>query len=69
MSFAVKVAYDILDMQSRIDYLEAENDRLRLVEAEHHKFVAESLQHGERMMVGWLDLLTSDKVIIKESTV
>jgi hypothetical protein len=58
----VKFAYQVIEMQERIDYLEAEVERLRDYERKYHKEIDASIKHGEQMMCGWIDLLLSDRV-------
>jgi hypothetical protein len=58
-------AREIVAMERRMEFLECEVDRLREIETRYHELLDQSVKHGEQMMVGWLNLLTSDKVEIK----
>lgn len=61
----VKLAHEVIHMQRRIDYLEGEVERLREYEQKYHDELDASIRHGEQVMVGWLDLLLSDRVTVK----
>lgn len=60
----VKLAHQVIWMQNRLDDLEAENAKLRVMRDEFAEHVRGELQHNEKMMVNWLDLLLSDRVKI-----
>lgn len=64
MSIATQLAHDILDMQDKLDALQREITRLMKIEADYIKLVDETTQHNEKMMVGWIDLLMSDRIKI-----
>jgi hypothetical protein len=62
LPMAVHSAYEIVRLwESHQDAL-AEIERLRDYERKYHELLAESVQHGEKMMLGWMDLLMSDRV-------
>lgn len=60
----VKFAYQVIEMQGRIDYLESEVERLRQYERKYHEEIDASIKHGEKMMGNWLSLLLSDRIKI-----
>lgn len=60
----VKFAYQVIEMQERIDCLESEVERLREYERKYREEVDTSIKHGEQMMGGWLKLLMSDRIKI-----
>lgn len=60
----VKFAYQVIEMQNRIDALEHENSRLLKIEQQYKELLDSSVKHGEQMMGGWLKLLMSDRVKI-----
>lgn len=60
----VKFAYQVIDMQKRIDILEAENAELREYKQRYFDELHSSIEHGEKMMKGWVDLLLSDRITI-----
>jgi hypothetical protein len=58
-------AREIVAMERRMEFLECEVERLQQYEHKYHALLAESVRHGEQMMVGWMDLLMSPKLEIK----
>lgn len=60
----VQFAYQVIEMQDRIDALEHEVTRLSKIEHQYNELLDSSVTHGEQMMGGWLKLLLSDRVKI-----
>lgn len=64
------MAQEIIALHEENAQLRGEVARLQRIEAEYGQQVVEGIKHGEMMMLGWLDLLLSDKVkIIKPGAV
>jgi hypothetical protein len=66
MSTVNEMAREILDIQDELHDLRREVARLRKIEAEFNQYLGESLAHGEKMMVGWLDLILSGNLNLPE---
>ncbi len=49
-STTLNFAYEIIGMQRRIDFLTAENDRLKEIEDKYNKLLNDSIKHGNVMM-------------------
>jgi hypothetical protein len=60
----IQFAHEVLDMQDEIARLNREVTRLMKVEADYHQLLGDSIEHGEKMMVGWIDVLLSDRITI-----
>jgi len=56
-NFAVELAYDIIEMNERIQILELENSRLRKYEEKYNNLMRESIAHSGKMMNNMLDVL------------
>ena len=56
-NFAVGLAYDIIEMNERIQILEFENARLRNYEEKYNNLMRESIAHSGKMMNNMLDVL------------
>lgn len=64
-------AYSVMDfaeaireMDRELQFLRARVEDLQEYERKYHELLDESVKHGQKMMVGWLGLLTSDNVVI-----
>lgn len=67
MPASVAAAYELVEFWEEHQRALDEIERLRDYERKYRELLGESLQHGEKMMVGWMDLLMSDRVkIVKE---
>lgn len=64
----VKFAHQVLAMQSHIEALEREVTRLMWFEEKYNELIAAELEHNEMMMVGWMDLLLSDRITVNRPT-
>lgn len=61
---AVKLAYEILDMQDEIARLNREVTRLMKIEEDYHRLVGDSLEHSQKMVGGILALIMDDRIKI-----
>jgi hypothetical protein len=59
----VDFAYQIIDMQRRIEHLEAENENLRHYRKEYMDLLDRDIKHGKEMMGGLLDLCMTPGVM------
>lgn len=62
MKLVTQLAREVLEMEKEIHLLRAEVVRLREYEQKYHDEIRAGIEHGEKMMVGWLDLLMSGQV-------
>jgi hypothetical protein len=65
MNTVIDMAREILELHTENEFLKREVTRLEEFELKYHQLLDSSVKHGEQMMVGWLDLLLSDKVKIQ----
>lgn len=63
----VDFAHQVLDMDHELHNLRAEVMRLREVEQRYNVFLRESIQSGQQQVAGWLELLTSGRLEIKDA--
>ena len=65
----VDMAHQILDMAEENETLRRENAMLRAFQQEALKDTIEGIRNGEKQMVGWIELLMSDRVkLLPETT-